>query len=298
MRPWGTCRRHAPRPRPRPCARCSADEADGEIRSGARRVAPAAELVPGDVILLEEGDTIRATRGSYSTALQTAEAALTGESLPVSKDTAPIADEVPSATGTTWSSAVRPRRTRGTAIVTATGTRTEMGRIAGLLKGTHDEATPLQRELDRTGKLLGVIVIAIAVVMIATIVLVEDVHGLAAIVDVLILGVALAVAAVPEGLRRRWWPCSPSACSAWRGGDAIVRHLAAVETLGSASIVASDKTGTLTRNEMTVRVVVTASGRVSFGGSGYAAYGEVRREDGGDSRRRAPGRARPRARGR
>ena len=165
--------------------------------------------------------------------------------------------------------------------MTATGMRTEMGRIAGLLKETHDEATPLQRELDRTGKLLGVVVIAIAVVMIATIVLVEDVRGLAAIVDVLILGVALAVAAVPEGLPAVVTAVLSIGVQRMARRNAIVRHLAAVETLGSASVIASDKTGTLTKNEMTVRVVVTASGRVSFGGSGYAPYGEVRREDGG-----------------
>ena len=88
----------------------------------------------------------------------------------------------------------------GKAVVTATGMRTEMGRIAGLLKATPDEATPLQRELDRTGKMLGLIVVAIAVVMIVTIVVVEDVRGVGALFDVLILGVALAVAAVPEGL--------------------------------------------------------------------------------------------------
>ena len=88
----------------------------------------------------------------------------------------------------------------GKAIVTATGMRTEMGRIAGLLEQTADEATPLQRELDRTGKVLGIVVMAIAVVMIATILLVEDVQGASALFDVLILGVALAVAAVPEGL--------------------------------------------------------------------------------------------------
>ena len=113
-----------------------------------------------------------------SASLQTAEAALTGESLPVTKDTAPIADDVPlgdrhnmvfSGTAATYG--------HGTAIVTATGMRTEMGRIAGLLKETHDEATPLQRELDRTGKVLGIVVVVIAVVMIATIIIVEDVRG-------------------------------------------------------------------------------------------------------------------------
>src|SRR5688572_19351932 len=119
------------------------------IRGGERRRVPASEIVPGDVILVEEGDTIPAdARLIESTALQTAEAALTGESLPVAKDTAPIADEVTlgdrhkmvfSGTVATYG--------RGKAIVTATGMRTEIGRNAGLLKETHEEATPLQKEL-------------------------------------------------------------------------------------------------------------------------------------------------------
>ena len=159
--------------------------------------------------------------------------------------------------------------------------RTEIGRIAGLLKETRDDPTPLQRELDRTGKALGVIVVAIAVVMIATIILVEDVRGLEGVAEVLIVGVALAVAAVPEGLPAVVTAVLSLGVQRMARRNAIVRHLAAVETLGSASVIASDKTGTLTRNEMTVRVVVTASGRVTFGGTGYAPVGEVVREDGG-----------------
>ena len=172
------------------------------IRDGERQSIPATEVVPGDIILIEEGDTIPAdARLIQSTALQTAEAALTGESLPVSKDIAPIADEVGlgdrhnmifSGTAATYG--------RGKAVVTATGMQTEMGRIAGMLKEAPDETTPLQKELDRVGKLLGIIVVVIAVVMIATIILVENVRGFSALFDVLILGVALAVAAVPEGL--------------------------------------------------------------------------------------------------
>src|SRR3954454_13877162 len=169
---------------------------------------------------------------------------------------------------------------RGSAIVTATGMRTEGGRIAGLLHETTEEATPLQRELDRTGKLLGVVVIVIAVVMIATIIMVERVRSFGALVDVLILGVALAVAAVPEGLPAVVTAVLSIGVQRMARRNAIVRHLAAVETLGSASVIASDKTGTLTKNEMTVRVSVTASGRVTFGGSGYAPIGDVRREDG------------------
>ena len=97
----------------------------------------------------------------------------------------------------------------------------------------------------------------------------------------LILGVALAVAAVPEGLPAVVTAVLRSACSEWRRRNAIVRHLAAVETLGSANVIASDKTGTLTKNEMTVRVVVTAGGRVSLSGTGYAPDGEGRADGGG-----------------
>ena len=252
------------------------------IRDGERRSIPASELVAGDIILIEEGDTIPADgRLVESAALQTAEAALTGESLPVSKDTGAIANDaalgdrhnmVFSGTAATYG--------HGKAVVTAIGMQTEMGRIAGLLKETPDEKTPLQRELDRTGKLLGIVVLAIAVVMIATIVVVERVRSLSGLLDVLILGVALAVAAVPEGLPAVVTAVLAVGVQRMARRNAIVRHLAAVETLGSATVIASDKTGTLTRNEMTVRVVVTASGRVTFDGSGYAPEGAVRADGG------------------
>jgi Ca2+-transporting ATPase len=250
------------------------------IRDGARQSIPASEVVPGDIILVEEGDTIPAdARLIHSTALQTAEAALTGESLPVSKDIVPITEEVGlgdrhnmvfSGTAATYG--------RGKAVVVATGMQTEMGRIAGMLKEAPQEITPLERELDRVGKLLGIIVVVIAVVMIGTIIVVDEVRGWSALLGVLILGVALAVAAVPEGLPAVVTAVLALGVQRMAKRNAIVRHLAAVETLGSANVIASDKTGTLTRNEMTVRVVVTASGRVSLSGTGYAPEGEVRQD--------------------
>jgi Ca2+-transporting ATPase len=247
------------------------------IRDGDRRGVRAAEIVPGDIILIEEGDTIPAdARLLEAVALQTAEAALTGESAPVSKSTEPIDEQIGlgdrrnmifSGTAATYG--------RGVAVVVATGMQTEIGRIAGMLRTTVEGPTPLQRELDRTGKRLGLLVIVMAAVMIVTILLVEHVRDFAAIVDVLILGVALAVAAVPEGLPAVVTAVLAIGVRRMAQRHAIVRHLASVETLGSASVIASDKTGTLTKNEMTVRAVATASGRVGVTGAGYAPQGEV-----------------------
>ena len=253
------------------------------IRDGTLQSIPATDVVPGDIIVLEEGDIAPAdTRLIQSVALQTSEAALTGESLPVSKDTLPITEEVGlgdrhnmvfSGTAVTYG--------RGKAVVAATGMQTQVGRIAGLLGEVQPETTPLQKELARVGKVLGLIVVVIAIVMIATIIAVEDVRSFSALFDVLILGVALAVAAVPEGLPAIVTAVLSLGVQRMAKRNAIVRHLAAVETLGSATVIASDKTGTLTKNEMTVRMVVTASGRVRLSGTGYAPDGEVTREGGG-----------------
>ena len=247
------------------------------LRDGVRQSIAATDLVPGDIILIEEGDTIPAdARLLHCAALQTAEAALTGESLPVLKGTAPVDETAPlgDRTNTIFSDTAATSG-RGKAVVVATGMQTEMGRIAGMLKEAPAETTPLQKELAQVGRMLGIVVIIIAIVMIGTIMVVEDVRGFSAFFDVLILGVALAVAAVPEGLPAVVTAVLALGVQRMARRNAIVRHLAAVETLGSANIIASDKTGTLTRNEMTVRTVVTASGRAKFRGTGYAPSGEV-----------------------
>jgi Ca2+-transporting ATPase len=249
-------------------------------RDDMRQSIPAGELVPGDLILVEEGDTIPAdARLIQSVALHTAEASLTGESLPVAKDVATITN--PTALGDRHNmifSGTTATSGRGVAVVTATGMQTEMGRIAGMLKAAPEESTPLQKELDHVGRVLGLLVIVIAVVMMATILLVEEVTGFAEIFDVLMLGVALAVAAVPEGLPTVVTAVLALGVQRMAKKNAIVRRLAAVETLGSANVICSDKTGTLTKNEMTVRAVVTAGGRVSISGTGYAPDGDVRRD--------------------
>ena len=252
-------------------------------RDGEAIRVPATDLVPGDIIVVEEGDSIAAdARLIQSTALQVAEATLTGESLPVSKDVAAIADSVGLADRTNMIySGTSVTYGRGRAVVTATGMRTEMGRIAGMLAHVTSGPTPLQRELDRLGTRLGLIVMVIAAVTTTTIVVVEHVRGLSAFLDVLILGVALAVAAVPEGLPAVVTAVLSIGVQRMARRRAIVRHLSAVETLGSASVIASDKTGTLTKNEMTVREVVTASGRVQLRGTGYAPVGDVQENGGG-----------------
>ncbi len=256
----------------------SANEATA-LRDGELQSVPAAGLVPGDVVLIEEGDTIPAdARLIESTALQTMEASLTGESLPVSKDVAPVEEEaglgdrhnmVFSGTAATYG--------RGKAVVTATGMHTELGNIAGLLSRTQEVTTPLQNELDRVGKLLGGIVLVIAAVVVVTTLLVEEIRDFAAFLDVLIFGVALAVAAVPEGLPAIVTTTLALGVRRMAQRNSIVRKLPAVETLGSATVIASDKTGTLTKNEMTVRTVVTASGRVDITGTGYTPEGELLR---------------------
>ncbi len=249
------------------------------IRDGQRQSIAASDVVPGDIIIVEEGDTVPAdARLIRIAALQTAEAALTGESLPVAKQTDPIVEEAEvgdrlnmifGGTAVTYG--------RGKAVVTATGMRSQMGQVAGMLASAPAETTPLQQELAQVGKVLAIVVIVIAIAMIATIIVVEQIRDYSALFDVFILGVALAVAAVPEGLPAVVTAVLALGVQRMARRNAIVRHLASVETLGSANVIATDKTGTLTRNEMTVRSVVTASGRVDFTGTGYAPEGEVRR---------------------
>jgi Ca2+-transporting ATPase len=247
------------------------------LRDGRQHEIESAELVPGDILVVEEGDTLPAdARVVESIALRVAESALTGESTSVGKDSGVIEQEVGLAdrsnmlfAGTAVSSG------RGRAVVVATGPATEIGKIAGSLQEAEDDPTPLQQELDRVGKLLGIVVISIAVVMSATLIFVSGVRGLADLVDVLILGVSLAVAAVPEGLTAITTIVLSLGMQRMAGRNVIVRKLSAVETLGSTTVICSDKTGTLTKNEMTVRTVVTASGRADLTGIGYEPAGEL-----------------------
>jgi potassium/sodium efflux P-type ATPase len=161
----------------------------------------------------------------------------------------------------------------GRAVVTATGMATEVGGIAELLEATKEEPSPLQRDLAAVSKLLGISVVAIAVVVMVVITLVNGIHDLSDAVTVLLLGVSLAVAAVPEGLPAILSVVLAVGVQRMAGRGAVVKRLHSVETLGCATVIASDKTGTLTRNEMTVQRVLTPSGEVELTGTGYRASG-------------------------
>ena len=163
---------------------------------------------------------------------------------------------------------------RGRAVVVATGMATEVGRIAGLLEAAEKEPTPLQQELDRTGKRLSIIMLGICAVVFATGLLSSPVFTLNAMLSLFLFAVALAVAAIPEALPAIVTVGLSLGVRRMAAANAIVRKLPAVETLGAATVICSDKTGTLTRNEMTVRAIFTAGALVEVGGSGYIPEGE------------------------
>src|SRR5262249_27837604 len=166
-------------------------------------------------------------------------------------------------------------RGRGRAVVTATGMDSEVGTIARLLGETEEERTPLQREVDLIGRTLGIAVVVIALVVVGGIFLTSDIRDAGDAVEVLLVGVSLAVAAGPEGLPAVLSVVLALGVQPVARRGAIVKKLSSVETLGSASVVCSDKTGTLTRNEMTILTVLTGSGRADVSGTGYRPEGEV-----------------------
>jgi len=247
------------------------------LRDGVEQRIAAADVAPGDVLLLAEGDAVSADgRLIEAASLTVAEAALTGESEPVLKAVATL--EGPVAIGDRVNmvfSGTAVTRGRGRALVTGTGMSTEMGRIAALLEATGEEPTPLQREIANVGRTLGIAVLVVAAVVMGAILLTSDVEDASDLVDVLLVGVSLAVAAVPEGLPAVLSVVLALGVQRMARENAIVKKLSSVETLGSASVICSDKTGTLTRNEMTIRRIVTHSGEVEVTGTGYAPEGEL-----------------------
>ncbi len=246
-------------------------------RSGRVSQIPAKELVPGDLLLLDAGSRIPAdARLIYTANLEVEEAALTGESLPVRKQTAPLSDPALTLGDRTNMLFLGGAVTygRGEAVVTATGMETQMGAIATLIQAVQEEDTPLQRELTRVGKQLGLLVLGVALVVIVTGVLTAEELTGRRLLELFLFGVALAVAAIPEGLPAIVTAVLALGVRRMASRNAIVRRLPAVETMGSVTVICSDKTGTLTRNEMCVRRLLLGADRVlAVEGEGYAPLG-------------------------
>lgn len=241
-------------------------------RDGATRAIPAAELVPGDIIVLTEGDRVPAdARLLEATALATDESLLTGESVLVEKRCEPLsaADLGLGDQANLVFLGTTVQRGHGLAVVVRTGMDTEVGRIAALVQEVDDELTPLQRRLDELGKTLVIICLAICAVVTAT----GIIHGEPAYA-MFLAGVSLAVAAIPEGLPAIVTVVLAMGVQRMIRRNALVRKLHAVETLGSTTVICTDKTGTLTVNQMTVTVVVTADGEYAVGGEPGRISGE------------------------
>jgi magnesium-transporting ATPase (P-type) len=250
------------------------------MRDGRLLRVPSAQLVRGDLLVLGEGDAVGAdARLIEAASLRVQEASLTGESQSVLKDTAPLV--APAAIGDRLCMVFKGTAVAqgtGRAVVTATGMDTQIGAIAHLLEATAEKPTPLQLEVASIGRMLGGAVVVIAVVVVATILLLSEIHSAADVVAVLLLGVALAVAAVPEGLPAILSLVLAMGVQRMARHHAIVKKLSSVETLGCASVICSDKTGTLTRSEMTIEQVMTASGNAHVTGTGYAPVGRFEHE--------------------
>lgn len=250
------------------------------VRNGQRQRISSSDLVPGDLLILEEGDAVGAdARLLQAASLKVQEASLTGESEPVLKAAAALARPAPLAerscmvfkgTSVTQGSA--------RAVVTATGMETEVGSIASMLEATREDPTPLQREVAHIGRVLGIAVIALAIVVVAVVLALSDIRSVRDVMTVLMFGVSLAVAAVPEGLPAILSLVLALGVQRMAKRNAIVRNLSSVETLGSASVICTDKTGTLTRSEMTIERIVTTSGASRVGGVGYSPVGVIETE--------------------
>ena len=251
------------------------------IRDGREERVPARDLVPGDLILLATGDKVAAdARLTEAINLQTVEAPLTGESAPIEKysdslpeESLPVADQRNMAfagTAVTYG--------RGRALIVATGMSTEFGKIAQLLEQVDTAKTPLQKNLDRIGKSLA----RAAFAVVAVIVVLGLFRG-QPFVEMLIFGVALAVAVVPEALPAVVTISLALGVKRMVRRNALIRRLPAVETLGSTSVICSDKTGTLTKDEMTVRKLYVAGHMIDVSGSGYEPQGSFSTNGSGDA---------------
>ncbi len=255
------------------------------IREGEEREVEAGDIVPGDILALEGGDSVAAdARVLESEEMQINESALTGESSSVNKTPDKVEESVPLAerTDMVWmSTAVTSGH--GKAVVVATGMETSMGEIAGEVRRAEREETPLQKRMNRLGKYLG----AAAVVLSVGLFLVGLLRGFG-VFDMALYAVAIAVSAIPAGLPAVISVTLALGVQRMARQNAIIRRLPAVETLGSTTVICSDKTGTITRNEMTVTRIWAGGTEYAATGGGYDPEGEIRSGDGDSAANELP----------
>ncbi|KAA5598117.1 HAD-IC family P-type ATPase [Blastochloris sulfoviridis] len=245
------------------------------LREGVRRSIAAEEVVRGDIVLLEAGDRVPADlRLMRSRNLRIDEAILTGESVPVEKATDPVAAAAPLAERAAMAySGTLVTGGQASGLVVAAGAATELGRISRLLGAVEELKTPLIAQMDRFARQITLVVLGVSAAAFVFAVLLRGY----AMTDAFMAMVGLAVAAIPEGLPAVMTITLAVGVQRMAGRNAIIRRLPAVETLGSVSVICSDKTGTLTRNEMTVRAVVTANDSYEVSGAGYVPAGAFTR---------------------
>ncbi|MFH1337699.1 MAG: calcium-translocating P-type ATPase, SERCA-type [Nanoarchaeota archaeon] len=249
------------------------------VRGGKRKTVKSKELVPGDIVLLYEGTKIPADmRILEVTTLKLDESSLTGESVPVNKDTTPVKNAQIADRENMAYMGTMVTYGRGMGVVTETGMKTEMGKIARMIEDVKEEETPLQKRLGVFGKNLGFMIMGICALVVIIMLLKSGVllgtgNMQSAIIDSVILGIALAVAAIPEGLPAVVTITLALSLQRLSKKNAIIRKLSTVETLGSTTIICSDKTGTLTRNEMTVRKIFINGKIIDVTGKGYVPEG-------------------------
>jgi magnesium-transporting ATPase (P-type) len=243
------------------------------LRDGERKSIPAEELVPGDIVLLEAGDKVPADlRLIRASGLQIQEAILTGESVPSDKSTAPVAQDAALGDRSSMAySGTMVTAGQGRGLVVSTGAATEIGRISSLLATVEVLTTPLVRQMNVFAKWLTLLILLIAAVLLAFGYFVEHYE----FTEMFMAVVGLSVAAIPEGLPAVLTITLAVGVQAMARRNAIVRRLPAIETLGSVSVICTDKTGTLTRNEMMVASVAVTGHFFSFDGSGYDPEGSV-----------------------
>ena len=248
------------------------------LRGGRRQTVDGADLVPGDVVLLEAGDKVPADLRLFQAhGLQAQEAILTGESVPVDKHLQPVATDAPLGDRTCLAfSGTKITSGQGAGVVVATGAATEVGRISGLLAEVEQLTTPLVAQMAVFARWLTLFILVIAgLLLVFGYFVLHHEFG-----DLFMAVVGLSVAAIPEGLPAVLTITLAVGVQAMARRNAIVRRLPAIETLGSVSVICSDKTGTLTRNEMSAASVVVAGRAFAVEGVGYEPAGAIRRDDG------------------